>query len=226
MRFARVTLYAPARALPELAEFYGDRLGLPILERSREAVAIAVGETRLELVGGGGDPFYHVALLVPGDRFDAALGWIRQRVDLLPDAESGDAVFAFTGWGAQAVYFHDPAGSIVELIAHTGLGESGAGGAVSGAELVGLSEVGLVGDTAALAGTLGEKLGLELWDGRVGVEGWLGFVGEKARTLILSPPGRGWLPTERPAEPHPLEIVLAAPSRGEVVIGDGLYVVR
>ena len=39
-------------------------------------------------------------------------------------------------------------------------------------------------------------------------ENSLGFVGEKGRTLILAPPGRGWLPTGRPAEAHPVELVL------------------
>lgn len=49
--------------------------------------------------------FYHSAVLVPGDRFDAALTWLRERVDL-----------GF--WDARACYCHDPAGNIVEPIAH------------------------------------------------------------------------------------------------------------
>ena len=37
--------------------------------------------------------------------------------------ETGELVFDFTNWDARAFYFHDPAGSIVELIAHRGIGE-------------------------------------------------------------------------------------------------------
>ena len=73
-------------------------------------------------------------------------------------------VFDFDFWDARAVYFHDPAGSIVELIAHHGLEENGREGPFAAEELVGFSELGLVGDRRALLGRL-EPLGLELWDG-------------------------------------------------------------
>ena len=96
----------------------------------QDAVAVRVGETALELREAAGSPFYHVAFLVPGDRFDAALAWAREHVELLPDTETGEPVFDFTNWDAKAVYFHDPAGSIVELIAHRGIGETGATGRV------------------------------------------------------------------------------------------------
>jgi len=211
-----VRLAAPAHALDALTEFYGDRLELP---------GLRMGETELEFAPGEGDPFYHVALLVPGNRFDAALAWIRERAELLPDRETGEAVFDFDNWDALACYFHDPAGSIVELIAHRGVGENGAEGAFSGGELIGLSELGLVGDTRAMAGALQVALELPLWDGTVSEPGRLAFVGEQARTLILSPPGRGWLPTGRPAEPYPAEAVLSGPPSRSVVLEDGLYTI-
>jgi hypothetical protein len=51
-----------------------------------------------------------------------------------------------------------------------------------------------------------EPAGLALWSGSL--ESGLAFVGERARTLILAPEGRPWLPTGRPAEAHDLEVVL------------------
>ena len=48
----------------------------------------------------------------------------------------------------------------------------------------------------------------------------LAFVGEKARTLILCRAGRPWLPTGRPAEAHPVEVVLVG-AEGEVPLGAG-----
>jgi hypothetical protein len=193
VRFAEVTLSAPA----DLRDFYGGKLGLPI---DRET--IVVGETRLRFGVQPAGAFYHFALLVPGDRFPAALQWTQGRVELLGD------VFEFENWDAEAVYFHDPAGSIVELIAHHGLEENGRNGAFSADELVGFSELGIVGDPPRLLQQL-ETEGLELWSGTVDEPDRLAFVGEKGRTLILAPPGRGWLPTDRPAEPHPVEYVLA-----------------
>jgi hypothetical protein len=166
-----------------------------------------VGVTRLEFRPSAAQPFYHFALLAPGNRFDAALAWLRARVELLPDRESGEVAFDFSNWDALACYFHDPAGNIVELIAHRGVGESSVDGAFSADELLGFSELGIVGDPPAIAREL-ERAGLALWDGTLEAEGRLAFVGERSRTLILCPEGRGWLPTGRPAEAHDLEVVL------------------
>src|SRR2546428_315282 len=140
---------------------------------------------------------------------DSAIEWASARTELLPDPGSGDIRFDFDNWGAYACYFQDPAGNIVELIAHHGVDESRARGEFRPTELIGLSELGLVGDPPAMAALLVQQLGLELWDGTVEEPGRLAFVGERARTMILSPPGRGWLPTQWAAEAHPVEALLA-----------------
>jgi hypothetical protein len=191
----RVRLRAPERLLPELREFYA-RLG--------------TGETDLEFAPGEGEPFYHFAFLVPPARF---AGLLEATPDPLPDPESGEVVFDFEAWDAKAFYFHDPAGNIVEVIAHEGIEDEG------------LSELGLVGEPRALAGPLRE-LGLELWDGTLDEPGRLAFLGERGHTLILAPEGRGWMPTGRPAEPHPVEAVLSGQPSGRVEVANGLYVIE
>jgi hypothetical protein len=202
VRFSDVTLAGPA----ELPGFYGDVLGLPL-----EGDAIRIGETTLRFEPGDGEPFYHFALLAPGDRFDAVLAWAQERVELLGE------VFDAEAWDARAVYFHDPAGNIVELIAHRGLEENGRSGDFAAHELVGFSELGVVGDPAELLRGL-ETAGLELWDGTIDEPGRLAFVGQQGRTLILAPTGRGWMPTGRPAEPHPVGATLAGlPDRADLV---------
>lgn len=192
MRFTSVTLGGQ----PGLSAFYRDVLDLPI-----DGDAIVVGETTLRFAPEDGGAFYHFALLVPGDRFDAAHAWSRERVELLGDVFESDA------WDSQAVYFHDPAGNILELIAHRGLEENGREGPFSADELAGFSELGIVGDPALGLQRL-ESRGLSLWDGTIEEPGRLAFVGEKGRTLILAPEGRGWVPTGRPAEAHPVEFEL------------------
>lgn len=192
MRLLEVMLAGP----PGLPGFYEDALELPL-----DGDAIRIGETTLRFEPEDGDAFYHFALLVPGDRFDAAHAWARGRVELLGD------VFESDSWDSRAVYFHDPAGNIVELIAHRGLEETGRRGAFAGEELVGFSELGLVGVPSDLLRRL-ETVGLRMWDGTVEHAGRLAFVGEAGRTLILAPTGRGWVPTSRAAEPHPVELVL------------------
>jgi hypothetical protein len=211
VRFRHVRLQAPPGSESVLEDFYAERLGLE--------GGVKIGETQLSFRSGTGEPFYHFALLVPGNRFDAALEWIGERTELLPDPETGEAVFDFDNWDAIACYFHDPVGNIVELIAHRGIDESSTEGPFSTAELVGLSELGLVGDKAELAAALHDELGLDQWDGDLDHEARLAFVGEKARTFILSPEGRGWLPTGRPAEAHPCEVELAGAGSGNAHFG-------
>jgi hypothetical protein len=73
---------------------------------------------------------------------------------------------------------------------------------------------------------LGE-LGLELWSGAVpDSPSGLGFVGRKAHTLILCVPGRGWLPTGRPAEVHPVEVTVSGAAAGETTLPGGPLTVR
>lgn len=214
VKFLRVTLEVPRAHLADVAAFYEDALTLPLAG----PLAFQVGETELALRPAAGEPFYHFALLVPSGRFEAAFAWAAERAALLPDPETGDRVFEFDNWGASACYFHDPAGNIVELIAHRGIGSSGGAGAFRPTELLGLSELGLVGDPHSLAAGLHETLGLALWDGTVDEPGRLAFVGEQTRTFILAPPGRGWLPTRRPAEPHAVEVVIEGRVDGEVTL--------
>ena len=57
-------------------------------------------------------------------------------------------------------------------------------------------------------------------------QGQLAFVGERGRTFILAPLGRGWMPTGRPSERHPVEAEVSGAASGSVELEDGLYRIR
>jgi hypothetical protein len=193
-----------------VADFYLDRLGLEGTVGDCE-VRISVGSAKLRFSEAAlpGEPFYHFALLVPGNRFEAACAWLAARAPLLSHPESREQDFDFDFWDAHACYTHDPAGNILELIAHHGLEDSAKRGGFGGRELRGISEVGLVTDDLLQALGRLENAGLGLWSGEVnGARDGFGFVGWKAHTLILCPTGHPWLPTLRPAEPHPLAVLV------------------
>jgi hypothetical protein len=219
MRFSHVRLQAPEGSSLILEDFYIEQLGFTRTEPS----GLMIGETALVFESGPGEPFYHFALLVPGNRFDQALEWIAERTAVLLDPESDEVIFDFDNWDALACYFHDPVGNIVELIAHRGIDESSTEGPFTAAEIIGFSELGLVGDRAEMAEALRSELGLEQWAGDLDHEASLAFVGEKARTFILSPEGRGWLPTGRPAEAHDCDVELSEIRPGEAHLGDSRY---
>ena len=117
MTFLSARLSVGAARMADQQALYETALELPT-RAAAGGFTVTVGETELTFTSAPGEPFYHFALLVPGDRFVAALTWIRARVELLPHRASPDVVFDFPDWDAQACYFHDPAGNIVELIAH------------------------------------------------------------------------------------------------------------
>jgi hypothetical protein len=222
MTFLSAHLQVGAARMADQQALYETVLGLPT-RVADGGFTVTVGETELTFTSAPGEPFYHFALLVPGDRFDAALAWIGARVTLLPHPGDPEVVFDFPDWDAQACYFHDPAGSIVELIAHRRREATAVSGPFAAGELIGLSELGLVGRPTAMAPPLTERLGLPVWDGRVADHDALAFLGEAARTLILVPAGRGWLPTGRPAELHPTEAVLSGERAAGVELENGLY---
>jgi hypothetical protein len=219
MNLVEVRLNAPQEVAPELGVFYVDSLGLEAVEsRGDDVLSCRVGEAVLHFSPAptGVAPFYHFAFLVPGNRFEVAYGWLEARTRLLPDPETHDTHFDFDNWDALACYCHDPAGNIVELIAHRGLAEGFTEGSFSGRELVGFSEVGLVvSDKKQSVAALAHDLDVHVWDGEVDDPSRLVFVGERGRTLILCRPGRGWLPTSRPAEMHPVEIAVTGARQGE-----------
>jgi catechol 2,3-dioxygenase-like lactoylglutathione lyase family enzyme len=205
-----------------LLEFYAGRLGLAS-NACQLGFTLTAGETALQFIAADGEPFYHFALLLPGNRFEAAREWAARHVELLPVPGSDEVTFEFEDWDARACYFHDPAGNIVELIAHAGIAATGESGTFAAGELVGLSELGLVGDRAAMAGGLVTRLELAVWSGSLSERDSLAFVGEQARTLILAAPGRGWLPTGRRAEPHPVEVILDGVPGAEAELEGSLY---
>jgi hypothetical protein len=215
-RITGATLAVAAGRLDALERFYCDRLGFSG-KRDPEELGLEVGAAVLTFSAASEDePFYHFALLVPGNRFEAAREWLAAGTPLLARADTGETTFDFDFWDASACYAHDPTGNIVELIAHRGLEDSTGAGEFRATELRGISEVGLVtGDLLAALERL-RAGGLELWYGEVGRDEGLGFVGCKAHTLILVPSGRPWLPTGRPAESHPVEVALTRPGQPDL----------
>jgi catechol-2,3-dioxygenase len=204
VRITSARLMAPAASIESLYRFYGGSLGFAL--RSHDAgMRLDVGRGSLEFVAaaGPGCPFYHFALLVPGNRYEAARTWVERSARLLSRPGQTTTTFEFDAWDASACYFDDPAGNIVELIAHRGIAETPSSEAeFQAAELAGISELGMVvGDPAAAAQTL-SSAGLDLWSGGFERDDALAFIGGQAHTLILCRPGRPWMPTQRPAEYH------------------------
>ena len=210
MKILRARLQTAAGSADALREFWGDR----------------VGDTALELEPVQGRPFYHFALRVPRNRFPEAKEWLASRSPLLPGRD-GETTFEFDFWNAQACYALDPGDNIAELIAHRELpDESPVEGPFTESELLGMCELGVVGpDPRAMAAAL-EPLGIGLWSGTLDEPGGLAFMGGRDGVLILSEPGRGWMPTGTPAQIWPVDVTVRGSTLVETTLAGTPHLVR
>ena len=63
------------------------------------------------------EPFYHFAINIPSNKIEEAKNWLSNRVKLLWMEDYENDIADFVNWHAKSVYFYDPAGNILELIA-------------------------------------------------------------------------------------------------------------
>ena len=80
MDFLLVKLEAPATLGDELRSLYVHRIGLEPMtsDDNSDLLSVRIGRATLGFARAapGTSPFYHYALLVPGDRFEAAHAWL------------------------------------------------------------------------------------------------------------------------------------------------------
>jgi catechol-2,3-dioxygenase len=191
VRIREVVLPAPD---PEaLSEFHGP----------------AYGSTRIRFDRGPA-VCSHFAVNVPSQRFEEAVGWARERVELVDDD------VPFPAWRARSAYFFDPGGNIVELIARE---------RAPGEDLfLEISEVGLpVDDVGAAVEWLEDELGLPHFSGN---RREFSAVGDDRGLFIVVPVGRPWLFTEEPAPDAPLRVTIESHRKVELVVPGSKHLVR
>jgi catechol 2,3-dioxygenase-like lactoylglutathione lyase family enzyme len=205
------------------ARFWGETLGLPVDEEAdlvsvrlrRSTIAFAPAEA-------GEEPRYHFAINVPGGRADDALEWLRERVDVLP-FEDGAVVMRFEWIGSDSLYFHDAGGNVVEFMLRDEIQEPSRG-SFGPSLLLEIGEIGIAAeDVVATSDALRQALGAPTyWGGGAG----LTAIGDSTGAVLVSPRGRGWIPTGLPAEPWPTTIVAKGATPGRTEIPGGPYVVE
>ena len=202
MRIHELTL--EASHLPQLSAFYADAFGLPVSWPNDRAINIQIGETRLTFAMG--NPCrYHFAINIPRNQFEQGKRWLADRVPLIPVGERDYA--PFPAWDANAVYFFDPGGNVVELIARQRLNNASDTPFGPGS-LLAVSEIGIATtDVQATSDWLCNTLKLPVFDGK-GSDVFTA-IGDDNGLLIVVPCSRQWYPdTGVHAELYPVDIVL------------------
>lgn len=202
--------------------FWGERLGLPVDRDGDDAIEARLRDStiRFHNAGPGLDARYHFAISVPADSIQAAVGWLRERHEIL--TFDGNPVRADVGAGC--VYFLDGAGNVVELIAspHIEGGDDGFGPA----SLIEIAEIGIAtSEPAATVAAVEEAFGEGVyWGGGPG--SLLTAVGDRHAVVIVAPIGRGWIPVDLTARPLPTEIVADGDDPRAITLPEGPYRLR
>lgn len=203
MQLTHLTLNAPD--LTAQRDFYALILGLPVQQGTPEDFTVRVGRSRLTFRQGD-TPAAHFALDIPRTLVPQAQAWLAARVPLLTDAD-GQVRFGPDGaFHSSNLYFRDPAGHIVEFIARHDLPFDHAG-PFGPAQVLHVSEFGLVVPDVAEAVDRLERWGLNAWVGRSAT---FTPVGGPDGSLIVVPQGRGWFPISLPAQPVPFTLTYRA----------------
>lgn len=199
MRFVEVTLKTAEMAA--LKHFYVDVLGVPVIAQGNGFVTFGIGETKLTFEETAeGRPFYHFAFNIPENQFREAKAWISGKTAL--NLENGEDETNSIDWNAHSVYFEDPAGNILELIARHTL-DNASDAPFNADGLLCVSEIGIVKeDVPAYVEEL-EGRGVPKY--REG-SGEFAPVGDEHGLLIVVKKGRRWFFAEKNAEIFPAKV--------------------
>jgi catechol 2,3-dioxygenase-like lactoylglutathione lyase family enzyme len=207
MQICDLQLVTPA--LIQQYDFYTRVLDFVVLQETPDMFVVQAGVSRLTFTrtSNARIGIAHVAFNIPENQFPAAKQWLRERTPLLRDAKGADEFF-IEGWDAHTLYFTDPDGNLLELIARHTLSLT-SDRPFSGQSIVNISEIGIATeDVLAQVAAIEERIGAAVYRGP-GSDSFTP-VGDEEGLFIVVKRGRMWFPdTGIPAEQIPITVVTA-----------------
>lgn len=207
MQINRVILQTSA--LKKLTAFYKTAMGLPVDSKNENETTIRIGSTELEFKQvSAADPFYHVAINIPANKIEEAKSWLSGRVELIWMDDYKSDIADFVNWHAKSVYFFDPAGNIIELIARFDLANK-AVEPFSSEQFLSISEMGLgvKGDEFDKSvSNLLEQYQLSYFAKQPPLPQFRA-IGDDEGLFIVVPEKRNWFPTDKASGIFPMEIL-------------------
>ncbi|NOS84366.1 MAG: hypothetical protein HOP31_04415 [Ignavibacteria bacterium] len=182
--------------------FYSEALGLEVSKIEYDKLKVKVGATDLIFVEETkSNPYYHFAINIPENQINEAVEWLKPKVLLIESNCS--SLIDFPNWNAHSVYFYDPAGNIVELIARHDLDNSSTR-PFSANSFLNISEIGLpVDNVKTFHYLIKEHFGEELWSGN---QETFAAIGDQNGLFIIVTTHRNWFPTDKPCNIFPLTV--------------------
>jgi hypothetical protein len=192
----------------QLTLFYKSVMDLPVQQIGTEEITVSIGSTKLVFQQAGtAGPFYHFAINIPANKIEEARTWLVSRVELLWIEQYKNDVADFTAWHAKSVYFCDPSGNIVELIARFDL-DNKTEEPFSSSQFLSVSEAGLVFKEDEFdRGTesLLREYQLPYFSKQSPLPHFRA-VGDDEGLFIIVPANRNWFPTDKRSGIFPITI--------------------
>ena len=220
-RFQKLRLATNADRLEEMRRFYADVLNLPLIDEDAVSVTFQMGRTQMTFYAdsNSGSPFYHFAFNIPENKLEKSINWLSSRARLLK-GRGGDSIVYFNWLDAHSVYFYDPAGNILEFIAHHPL-KNGRSGNFDVEDILYTSEIGLVTDNVPrLSSELDTKLGLTNYAAKhhQPVSDVFRPIGDAHGFFIVVKHKRTWLMTDDPAGLYPVTAAMHGRAPGKLAL--------
>lgn len=215
MNFEKLTIHT--RDPERLSVFYGRHFHADFF-REDAAFCIPFGKSVLRLIRSEDAPRYHFALNIPSDTVSTAREFIGAFTPLLPDPDTGETVIDFTAWNAHALYFLDPAGNVVELIARHSMRDIVRAPFHPG-HIRCISEIGTpVSSVREQFDALHAGTGIPRYSGNFSS---FCAAGNEDGLIILTGRDRTWFPTDIPSRPEPWHLTGSRIGRALDISFDG-----
>jgi len=191
-----------------LEQFYASVLELPAQRIAGNEILIKIGSSDLvftQSIKTGA--FYHFAINIPANRIEEAREWLTSRLKLLWMKDYQSEIADFVNWHAKSVYFYDPAGNIVELIARFDLNNK-TDEPFSSTQFLSINEVGLVfkqNEFEQRTSGLLNSYWLSYFSKQPPLPQFRA-IGDDEGLFVVVPDRRNWYPTEKPAGIYPMTI--------------------
>jgi catechol-2,3-dioxygenase len=195
-------LHLGAYDLHEIKGFYHGVLGLPIESFSAQEIIFSLPDSRLGFYLNKTDeaPQYHIAFNIPHNQVREASHWLANKVEMIP-LDVDHYIADFQSWNAEAVYFFDESGNILEFIGRRDV-KNASQQPFGHGSILSISEIGLVTDDVnTTCKQLMEQYELTYFS-KQPPQPDFAAIGDDEGLFIVVSSNRNWYPTHIPSSRH------------------------
>lgn len=198
------TLLLYTADLQKQKDFYTEVLNLLLLKETSDSFTVQVGSSALTFQAHAEPPaekhYYHFAFNIPANQIKEGLAWLKNKgIEIIKDGDN--EIIDFKNWNAEAVYFFDPAGNILELIARKKL-DNASDQAFGAPSILNISEIGWpVENVRKTFDYVNAKYQMERYSGDL--QRFCAAGDEEGLFILVDEAQKLWYPTEIPAKHFP-----------------------